>query len=630
MCGEVPDWVRKATAEKLPTYDVDTNAVVLLDETTITVTSADELVEHGRKVVKILRPDGRGEASFQVFFRGKEKVLSAHAWSVDATGREYEVKEKEFVERGVSLGYDLYNDVRVLTTTSPGVAPGSLHAFEYEVRRHPWLNQLGKEFQESIPVHEARLELRLPKGWEYKTSWTGSPAVTPVETAGGGLAWTLRDVPAIEHESMRPALGALSTWLEVAYFGTRQGNNAGSWEAMGGWMNQLTADRRAPTPELSERVKQLTAGKTDFDGKVRALASFLQSDIRYVAIEIGIGGYQPHPAGDIFHLRYGDCKDKATLLSTMLHEVGVESDYVIISTQRGMARPELPALVFNHAILAIELPPGADPSQYRSVVRGKNGQQYLIFDPTDTFTPLGNLRGELQDTYALLVTKAGGELIHTSLQAPETNELARTGQFTLGADGVLTGEIVESRSGDHASYERAALTYATQKQRTEHLEQRLNHSLKGFTAQGVDVQGVDQLQQKLVTTFKVTAPGYSQARGALLLVRPRVMGEQGFALDRKPRKYPFQFDSASRETDSYEIELPQGYVAEDLPNPVKIDAKFASYESKVEVVGSKLKYSREYVRRDVLIPPGKTEELRKFLAVIGSDEAAVVVLKRAL
>jgi len=113
-----------------------------------------------------------------------------------------------------------------------------------------------------------------------------------------------------------------------------------------------------------------------------------------------------------------------------------------------------------------------------------------------------------------------------------------------------------------------------------------------------------------------------------MLVRPRVLGEKGFALERKPRQYPFQFERASRETDTFEIELPKEYSVEDVPDPVKVDAGFASYESRVEVQGSKLRYSREFVRRDVFIGPERTEELRKFLGTIGADEAAVVVLKR--
>lgn len=629
----VPDWVRAAAAEKLPSYDSETNAVVLLEEHQDTLTNPSEYIEHYRRVVKILRPDGRAEAEFGLSLQAHEKLQSVHCWSIDRLGKEYELKDKDFLERGVTFGYDLYNDLRLRTATCPAADPGSVVAFEYEVRRHPWTNQLEWWLQEGVPVHDAHIVVRLPPGWEFKTLWANGATVQPTSTTDGSLEWRLRDLPAIEHEPMRPALGALSARFGLAYFPPGQGaaNVGSSWDGMGRWYVQLTADRRNPTPELSEKAKQLTAGKTDFDGKTRALAAFLQSDIRYVAISIGVGGYQPHPAGEVFHARYGDCKDKATLLSTMLHEVGINSDYIVINTNRGMADPALPSLwSFNHVILAIELPKDGNANSYWPTIVSKSGRHYLIFDPTDPYTPLGELRGELQDSDALLVADGGGEIIHTPLAQPETNLLSRTGHFTLAPDGSLAGEIVENRSGDHAWRERLSLGPANQQERTQQLERRLNRSLKGFTLQSSDIQQLDQLQQNLVMTFKFTTPGYGQVRDPLMLVRPRVMGEKGFAIERKPRRFPFQFEGTSRETDVYEIEIPKEYVVDDIPNPVKVDMGFAMYQSKIEVIGSKLRYSREFVRRNVLIKPDRTEDLRKLNGIIGADEVAAVVLKRAL
>jgi len=63
--------------------------------------------------------------------------------------------------------------------------------------------------------------------------------------------------------------------------------------------------------------------------------------------------------------------------------------------------------------------------------------------------------------------------------------------------------------------------------------------------------------------------------------------------------------------------------------PVKVDMGFAMYQSKVEVIGSKLRYSREFVRRKVLIQPDRTEDLRELQGIIGADQVAAVVLKRA-
>jgi hypothetical protein len=491
------------------------------------------------------------------------------------------------------------------------------------------VNHFDWGFQESIPVHESRVILQLPPGWEYRVYWAGTAPVTPVQNGVNTSEWTMRDLPAIEHEAMSASEWALTARMELAYLAPGQSaKNAASWEALGKWYEQLSEGRRNPTPELSAKARQLTAGKTDFDGKVRALASFMQSEIRYVAIEIGVGGFQPHPAQDVFRARYGDCKDKATLLSSMLHEVGIESDYLLISTYRGTVNPEVPSPMFNHMILGIVVPPGTNTDLYRTVVTTKNGRRYLIFDPTDPYTPLGELHGQVQDTDALLMVDGKGELIHTPLLAPEANLLARTGHFTLSADGTLAGEVVEDRNGDHAWNERAAFVHANQQERTQRIERGLNRSLKGFNLEKADIQQLDNIEDNLVISLKLTDPGYGQLRGPLMLVRPRVLGEKTFALERKPRQHPFQFQRTSRETDSFEIELPKGYAVDDVPDPVKVNAGFASYQSKVEVDGSKVRYWREFVRKDVLIGPEHTEELRRFLGTIGADEAAVVVLKR--
>jgi hypothetical protein len=539
------------------------------------------------------------------------------------------LKDKDFAERGYFMGFELYNDVRIRAANAPAAEPGSVIAIEYEVRRRPWLDQFDFTLQESIPIRRSLIALQLPPGWELKTSWAGISPVSATQPSPNRWEWSLQDLAGIEHEPMRPPIRALSARLAIAYFAPGEANRqAGSWEALGRWYAQLTSGRRDPSPALTEKAHQLTAGLANFDSKARALAAFAQADVRYVAIEIGIGGYQPHPADDIFRARYGDCKDKATLLSTMLHEVGIASDYVLVDTYRGRVNPNVPSAAFNHAILAIQLPAEAQSTPYRSAITRKNGKRYLIFDPTDRYTPFGDLRGDLQDTYALLIAEDGGELIHTQLLPPDTNALVRTGHFVLGENGVLSGEMTEDRSGDHAARERSALLNANEQERTQLLERRLNHSLKGFSLESTSITQLDQLQRNLVIKYKLSSQGYSQTRGSLLLVRPRVLGEKSFALERKPRRYPFQFEDASRETDTYDIELPNGYVIDDVPDPVQLDVGFASYHSKVEIQGSILRYSRELVRQTDYLPADRAEDLRAFLGRIGADESSVVILRR--
>jgi len=104
----VPDWVRQAASQTMGTYSPETKAVVLLDQTDYTVIAAGEFIEHSRNVVKILRPDGRESQELEVPLGSRDKLQSIHAWTIDKNGREYEVKDKEFIEESDYPNWILY------------------------------------------------------------------------------------------------------------------------------------------------------------------------------------------------------------------------------------------------------------------------------------------------------------------------------------------------------------------------------------------------------------------------------------------------------------------------------------------------------------------------------------------
>ena len=238
---------------------------------------------------------------------------------------------------------------------------------------------------------------------------------------------------------------------------------------------------------------------------MQAIAQFLQTQIRYVAIELGIGGWRPHPASDVFSNRYGDCKDKATLAIAMLHSVGIESYYVIINASRGAVRADDPAHNgFNHAITAIRLPANlADASLVATFVHPKLGR-LLFFDPTDEVTPFGKIRGALQSNYGLLVGPDSSELVRLPSQEPALNGLTRVGKLALEADGTLYGEVVESRTGDRAAEERHRLRAATtDSDKLKFIEGLLSDSLGMFTLTGSRLWGTATSPLPSTTRFKL-------------------------------------------------------------------------------------------------------------------------------
>src|SRR6202140_3428885 len=460
--SNAPDWMRALVGATLPSYDAKTNAVLLYSETSVTVLSGDKIRKRVREAYKVLRPEGRDHGTVSVYFNPGRKITSLHGWCIPAQGKDYEVKEKDAFDFAAPLeGGELVSDVRYRVLRVPAPDPGNIIGYEYEVEEQPFFLQDTWYFQETDPVRESHYSLRLPPGWEYKASWLSHPEVKPAEGGGNASQWVVSDVKGLRQEPDMPPVNGVAGQMIVSFFpagGVSGKNELANWADIGSWYGNLVSGQMDASEAIRQQVTGLTAGKTTQLQKMQAIARFVQHDIRYVAIELGIGGFQPHAASDVFSHRYGDCKDKATLMHTMLREIGVNSYHVVINSQRGSVTRETPVHNgFNHAILAIKLADDVkDPSLIAVMQHPKLGR-VLFFDPTNELTPFGEIGGYLQANYGLLVTQEGGELVELPQQPSAMNSIQRTGKLTLSPLGTLTGEISEVRLGGRAWSERGGL-----------------------------------------------------------------------------------------------------------------------------------------------------------------------------
>lgn len=96
---------------------------------------------------------------------------------------------------------------------------------------------------------------------------------------------------------------------------------------------------------------------------------------------------------------------------------------------------------------------------------------------------------------------------------------------------------------------------------------------------------------------------------------------------KEPRSFPIEFDSPVRDTDAFEITLPEGFEVDDLPPPVDADFGFASYHSKTEAKGNVIGYTRTFEIKDLSVPANKAADLKKFYRIIAGDERNTAVLK---
>jgi len=636
-CGDAPQWMHAVANATLPEHDEKTNAILLYSEDVLSVQSNGKIKKVERQVYKILRPDGRQYGTIRADFDAESKINNIHGWCIPLQGKDYEVKEKDAIETGL-LGVqngELMTDLKSKILTIPAADPGNVVGYEIEQELRPYVMQdIWSVQRVEVPVREAHYTLQLPPGWEYKAVWSNHPEVTP-SGGGGQWQWVVNDVKAIKPERGMPPWQSVAGFMVVSLFGSASGRNNGfqDWKAMGLWENGLATGRREASPEIKKKTVEITANAPTTLAKMRALAEFMQRDIRYVAIQLGIGGWQPHPAPEIFLHKYGDCKDKATLLSTMLNEIGVESYYLDINTERGTITPATPATRwFDHVVLAIRLPDGLnDPSLHMIISHPKLGR-LLIFDPTDEFTPFGLLRGELQESYALLVTPDGGELIKVPQLPTAMSGVVRTAKLALTSTGTLSGEFVEQRNGDYGTQQRASLKSVTKDaDRVKFIEMLISHSLSSFQITRASISNLNRVDEPFGYQYSLVAQNYAKPAGNLLLLRPRVLGSNSSDLleKKEPRMFPVEFDGPAKNMDTIEITLPVGYEVDDLPPPVNADYSFASYHSKTEVDGNTLKYTRTFEVKELSVPLSKVEDLKKLYRIIAGDERNTAVLKPA-
>ncbi len=568
--GDAPAWMHALTAAPLPSHDEKTEAVLLYSEEILVVQPNGKIKELDRSVYKILRPSGKHLGEQYFYFDNEARITSIHGWCIPASGKDFEVKDKDLTERG--FGEDRsapeITEVRVKVMKIPAAEPGNIIGFEVEHEVRPYIFEDEWYFQQTVPVAESRYTLQLPPGWEYKAVWVNHPEVQPASVGNNQWQWQVKDIPEIKHENSMPPWQGVAGLMIVALI-PPGGANRGfqKWSEMGEWYNGLLVNRRDPSPAIKQKVAELTANSPTPSAKMRALAAFMQKDIRYVAVELGIGGFQPHPAQETFSRRYGDCKDKATLLSSMLKEVGIDS--------------------------------------YQ-------------------------LHGPLQASYALLVTSGGGELTQLPQLLTSTNGTTRTASLTIDPRGTLTGTVHEVRVGDAAWNERWALRDVDKDaDRIKPIEALMSRSMGTFQITKATISNMKLNSEPFLYDWSFTALDYGKLAGDMLLIRPRVLDAKSSALleTKDPRKYPVEFEGPRRDSDTFEIKLPQGYAVEEVPPPVDADYSFGSYHSKIELAGDTLRYSRTFEIKQLHVPVDKMDDLKKFYRIIASDERNTAVLK---
>ena len=625
----MPDWGMAAYKTHTPDYAKDASAVILYDEYVETIDANGRATEREREAIRILKPQGRHDTC-EVGYDVDEKINYFRVWTIAADEKQYMAQDTDFAEVGDTSIPIMLSTHKARIAHPPAADVGATIVCESEEVLEPYMHEKVWHIQSGIPVVFQALEVDLPPGHAHSQAWHSFKSVQGVEVAPNHWRWELKDIPALDLRdiSAHPAWGALAARMSVQWGDAAVEGADNQWKAIGEWVTTLEADRPTPSPEITSYTQTLIAGAPDFYTKLSRITDSIQKNIRYFVVERGIGGFQANHAADIFRNRYGDCKDKTTLLIAMLRVAGIDAYYVPVDDKRGIVDPDDPSLYGNHMITAIEIPADVKDPRLLAVVKARDGKRYLIFDPTNERTPVGNLPSYEQGSYGTLAAGPASQVIALPVLPPDANGTERKGAFTLAPDGTLKGLVDTHHSGPEGADIRMLLKYSDEKERRESLETEISHDVPGVVLDSFQFVQPQELDRPLEVHYKLTASQYAHQAGPLLLVRPRVVGSDAVPFDGKPRTIPIDLSATGRWRDSFDITLPAGYVVDETPDPVNLDLDFASYHSNITAKGDQLHYERELVVRQVLLPAARADDFRKLEGAILMDEKGTAVLKK--
>ena len=625
-----PPWLKQAAASTVPAYDKDVPAVVLHNEQSVTIGSDGQMVVTTWNAVRLLTRDGKRFADAAApYLQSASKVKQIKGWLIRTDGS-VKAYGKDDVMDSISDPDDIYNELRVKTIDASNDADiGMVFGYETIVEEKPLFTQDSFGFQSRLPTIFSKYTLNLPAGWKA-TSVTFNRAEIAAAKNGNTYVWELRNLAPIPPEPSGLSVSNLAPRIVVNYFPpTAEAHVYDSWQDVSKWYTELSADSMTLDDNVAGKARELTANaKTELE-MIEAIANYVQS-LRYISLDLNVargGGHRPRPANLVLQRGYGDCKDKANLMRTMLKALRIESHLVLIYSgdptyvRAGWASPRQ----FNHCIIAVRV--GTDTIASTVIEHPKLGR-LLIFDATDPYTQVGDLPDHEQGSFALIAAGSDGELVKMPVLPPESNRIERAAEVVLDATGAISGTIKQKSFGQSASSERGRYRELSAGDYQKSLERWLTSRVRGAILK-MAVPTDNKGENKFDLNFDFSATGYAQVmQGRLMMFKPAMVGrlDQFVPVENK-RVTPMSLDSSSY-SETIRVKLPAGFIVDEIPAADSVTATYGKYTSAYEVKGEYLHFKRDLVLHRTIVPASEYDELSKFFGVVRRAELAPVVLVR--
>ncbi|RJP22954.1 MAG: DUF3857 domain-containing protein [Candidatus Omnitrophota bacterium] len=609
------------------------NYVTLLNQKIVKVHQNGNSSETVREIIKILTDTGiRMQRVRGIYYdtgsSEEVRIVRARVWKPDGTFYDAPAAERRSASSSSDAANRLYLDYYVAIVRFPALEKGSIVELEYKKEQkgeNIYADYYGDLFfignTDYEPTVHSDYVLLTPKTREFFYNYNDhhypasvsqehvdimrTPEIS--ESADEKIhRWTFGHLPAIPREPLMPFASEILPYIKISTFKT--------WSDMTNWYWNLIREQLKPGTVLKQKVKDVVNAYRQARGYneeqilgpwdlVRAVNSFVNTEVRYLGLEFGIHGYKPHKVDEICNAQYGDCKDKAALAVTMLTELGIEAYIVLIrTTDRGEIDLELPSLgVFNHAIYYIP---------------DLEGKEYWI-DGTATFYDATELPAADAGANTLIIRPDGA---YEFKRIPHTTARENGGKYTtvltLDADGNGKGIHQVEFSGLYNPIIRR--TFENTAKAKEIVDRSLVTRYPGSQSSNLELSDLRDYSTAEYMSYEVEIPQFAVKQG-MQWVMPATLFEEQISqryAQLSSREFDLVLSLPWMKMNNISINLPEKHGKTILPPDRDARTEFGYYLRTTKQEENRIVIREELVCEPVRVPKDRYQEFREFCRLV--------------
>jgi hypothetical protein len=467
-----------------------------------------------------------------------------------------------------------------------------------------------------VAVEKSEFEVIMAKGINVRYSARNTIKEAKVTTEGKSIKYKFEatNLPALIKEPMSPVSDKVLPHVVFAptlFSLDDYEGNMSDWENLGKFNHELNKGRDILSEEMNSMVKKLIADAETKEEKIKILYDYLQQNMRYVSVQLGIGGWQTFDAKYVEENKYGDCKALTNFMKSMLKAADIEAYAALIKTGTNQLDQDINFSIanFNHVILYVP----------------ETEKEGIWLECTSSDLPMGTIGASNENKHALIIKPTNSQLIKTPTSNKDNNVLQSDIKLKLNKLGQANIIVKQKATGRQERIYRYFAFNESDEETQKMMRKKLD--LPSFKINTLTFSPSKEKHETSIN-FDIDVPKYASKGGKRMFVNPNAINQiSNVPRTIKDRKLPIENTYGYAYKDVVIFFIPDGYAIESMPKEtILIENEFGKYEATFEQKGKTLIYTRIMERKAFSMPKESYETYRDFMKAIAKADKTKIVL----